>query len=67
MPVKKLTVAEPILTQTAAARAVGLPVLIVRRLIAAGRVPLVEVAGVRRVRLAALRSVVRERRVTVEV
>ena len=51
---------EPILTMAAAARAVGLPVLALRRLVYAGRIAHVKVAGVRRVRLSAVLACLEE-------
>ena len=51
---------EPILSVAAAARAVGLSVHVLRRMVHAGQVASVEVRGFRRVRLSAVRSAITE-------
>jgi hypothetical protein len=55
---------EPLVTQAVAARAVGLPPSTLRRMVRLGHIPSVEIAGTRRVRLSAVRSVMRERPAT---
>jgi len=51
---------EPLMPVSQAARQVGLSVFALRRLIAKGRCPSVLVAGIRRVRLSQVRSVIQE-------